>query len=186
MIIKILCDILKNHTNELIFLLAILEIILGVCSFWCLLRLRHRIRKLNKANMKNIEKARKLGNGNISKDSTYTLERNWDEFDDFLKDYQKQSIIYSTFSLLIQIFTLLGILGTVSGLYIAMYDKQDIYTGVEFALSSTILGIIFAIVFKIVDIVFEAYFINYIEDGIARYESGYNVYNEESRKDFLF
>ena len=78
----------------------------------------------------------------------------------------KKGIIYSAFSMCIQLFTLLGILGTVAGLYISMNADQNIYEGVEFALSSTVLGIIFAVFYKFCDILFVSIFINYIEDGI--------------------
>ena len=75
---------------------------------------------------------------------TSELVLNWDEFDEFCEKYQEDSIIISRFSLVIQLFPLLGILGTVAGLYYAMnsnqgmQNAQDMYEGVRLALSSTI------------------------------------------------
>ncbi len=105
---------------------------------------------------------------------------NWDEFDQFLADYQEKGRCYSVFSLLIQIFPLLGILGTVAGLYLAMGSGQELYNGVELALSSTIFGIICAVIFKVVDIFITALLINDIEDGISRYEKMFKVDHDDA------
>lgn len=104
------------------------------------------------------------------------------QLDSFLQDYQKKLGTYNTFVSIIQIFPLLGILGTVAGLYVAMNGNmngnQALYDGVRFALSSTVLGIIFAVFFKIVDI-FLVNIINYIDDGIDRYKLNYRTENEK-------
>ncbi len=128
----------------------------------------------------NSNTAKKEAKGRVEKTIELKSNHNWDEFDQFLEDYQRQGCWYSAFSLTIQIFTLLGILGTVAGLYIAMKNGEDMYHGVELALSTTILGILFAVIYKIVDIIIVSTCINYIEDGISRYEKIYRVDSEDA------
>ena len=62
-----------------------------------------------------------------------------------------------------------------AGLYLAMSNGEDMYEGVELALSTTVLGILFAVIYKVADIVITSALINYIEDGINRYEKIYKV-----------
>lgn len=142
--------------------------------------LRLRIWKLNCKELKKSNNAKKEAKGRVEKTIEFESSRNWDEFDQFLEDYQKQGCWYSAFSLTIQIFPLLGILGTVAGLYLAMKNGEDMYRGVELALSTTILGILFAVIYKIVDIIIVSTCINYIEDGINRYEKIYKVDSEDA------
>ena len=91
---------------------------------------------------------------------TVKVKKDWKEFDKFCDDYQNDSMLFSSVSLIIQIFPLLGILGTVTGLFVAMNgnadwsNAQNLFEGVSFALSSTVLGILFAVIFKSVDILF--------------------------------
>ena len=79
---------------------------------------------------------------------------------------------------------LLGILGTVTGLFVAMNgnadwsNAQNLFEGVSFALSSTVLGILFAVIFKVVDIIFCSRYLNYIDDGVDRFRESYNVARE--------
>ena len=50
----------------------------------------------------------------------------------------------------------------------------------QFALATTIYGLIFAILFKIVDTLYVALLINQIEEGFDRYEKDYRIENEAS------
>ena len=61
-----------------------------------------------------------------------------------------------------------------------MNEETDMYTGVGFALSSTVIGIIWAIIYKIVDIIFTARAINYIDEGLDIYEKNYHVDRAEA------
>lgn len=178
-LIKILCRILDVTTNPTIILVAVIEFVLMCVSIYILMGYRSRIKVLNSKAVKKTGRM-KEGKGKVTKTIELEVKKNWEEFDQFLEEYQKSGWVYSAFSLIIQIFTLLGILGTVAGLYLAMSNGQDMYEGVELALSTTILGILFAIIYKVVDIVIESVFINYIEDGINRYEKIYKVDTEEA------
>ncbi len=177
---EILCEFLDRVTNPAIIAVAVLEFVLMWVSIWIMVSLRIRIWKLNRKEIMNSNTAKKEAKGRVEKTIELKSNHNWDEFDQFLEDYQRQGCWYSAFSLTIQIFTLLGILGTVAGLYIAMKNGEDMYHGVELALSTTILGILFAVIYKIVDIIIVSTCINYIEDGISRYEKIYRVDSEDA------
>ncbi len=177
-----LCEVLAGCLNPVIAAVGFLEAVLLVCSFWILLGFRVRIDKLNRSVITKKGFSQKSGKGKVKTTYESTSSKNWYEFDQFLKEYQEKVKYYSAFSMVIQLFPLLGILGTVAGLYVAMSQNQSVYTGVEFALSSTILGIIFAVVFKVFDVILVSGFINYIDDGISRYEKVYSIDNEDARK----
>lgn len=177
---KALCEILDVITNPAIIVTALIEFVLLCVSVWILTRLRYRITRLNKKELVNRGKSRKEARGKVTRRIELESRRDWDEFDRFLEDYQREGCWYSAFSLIIQIFTLLGILGTVAGLYLAMSNGEDMYEGVELALSTTVLGILFAVIYKVADIVITSALINYIEDGINRYEKIYKVDSEDA------
>lgn len=110
-----------------------------------------------------------------------------DKLDSFREDYQKKKIPFDTYSLSIQVFPLLGILGTVAGLYIAMNENTNVgmaalYDGVGFALTSTVLGIIAAVLLKFVEIIITARCTNYIDESIDRYMVKYQVANDKAQE----
>ena len=179
-IIKGLCHVLDVIINPVIFLTAILEALIMCTAVGRLIRFKSRIKKLNEKTVSPSHTSKK--DGTLTTKAEVELRQNWDDFDLFLEDYQKEGWWYSVFSLIIQIFTLLGILGTVAGLYLAMSNGEDMYHGVELALSSTVYGIMAAVIFKVCDIVIVSFLINYIEDGIARYEKIYQVKNEDAKE----
>lgn len=179
-VMKLLCEGLDMATNPAIWMLALAECAFMVASIVVMVGFRHRINKLNSKGLEKSKASKKEAKGKVAKTVEFESKKDWDEFDQFLGEYQKRGSWYSAFSLIIQIFPLLGILGTVAGLYLAMSNGQDMYEGVELALSTTVLGILFAIIFKIADIIIVSLFINYIEDGIDRYEKIYKVDSEEA------
>ena len=176
-----LCSFLANHLNGLIHALAVIEagilVYTGLQMFW-------RKREIEALNRPQIRKtgASKPAPGQTVGVYETRLDKKWyEEYNPFLERYQRSSSWYRAFSLIIQLFTLLGILGTVAGLYIAMNEGRDIYQGVEFALSSTVLGIIYAVVFKVLDIVLSAWLINAVEENIERFEKSYQVETDDAR-----
>ena len=176
---KGLCELLDVIINPAIIVVAMVEFVLLCVSTWIMSKFKLRISKLNRKELKK-SRIKKQAKGVVEKTIELESNRDWEEFDQFLEDYQKQGCWYSAYSLIIQIFTLLGILGTVVGLYLAMSNGQDMYQGVELALSTTILGILYAVIYKIFDIIIVSVFINYIEDGINRYEKIYEIDNEDA------
>lgn len=181
---------LNGIITPTIYMVAIAEFALMLVSAFIMFKFRTRIWKLNRKGIKRSKDAKKQGKGKVQK--TYILETNhdWDEFDQFLEDYQKKGCWYSAFSMIIQLFTLLGILGTVVGLYDAMPSiaeasaagQSNMFSGIGFALETTILGIAFTVIYKVADIIIVSTLINYIEDGINRYEKIYKVDSEEAEK----
>ncbi len=174
-----ICGALNIILNPFIFVLAVYEFYVFLKSFTKLSKLKERINALLGVERKS--KVVKLyGPKQVLTEVTSKQVLNFDEFDAFCERYQEDSIYISRFSMIIQLFPLLGILGTVAGLYYAMnsgqglQSSQDMYEGVRLALSTTIYGIIWAVLFKLCDVVLSAYFINYIEDGIDRFKDKYN------------
>lgn len=178
--IKFLCLFLDAVINPTIILVALIELFFLVRSVSLLVKFRTRITRLNSKKIVRPTTSKK-DEGKLTTTMELELTQNWDEFDQFLEEYQNKGWWYSAFSLIIQIFTLLGILGTVAGLYIAMSNGEDMYKGVEMALSTTILGILFAVFYKIADIFVVSFLINYIEDGVNRYEKIYQVKNDDAK-----
>ena len=178
--VLILCKILDKTLNIVIILAAFFEAYLLIISWNKLATYRTKIKKLNNYTKLKITSGEHKEKGVVKTVYTSTSEKNWREFDMFCSNYQEDGKVFSLYSLLIQIFTLLGILGTVAGLFIAMQNNKDwsnsagMFEGVKFALSSTVLGIIFAVIFKIFDIFLNAFYINYIDDGIARFTANYS------------
>ena len=175
--------VLAKVLNPIIVVLAIGEAILMVNSYRKMRELKKRIDGLNgQKTGKQVVTSRKPGV--VKTQYTVTHDRDWREFDTFCDDYQKSSMLFSGAALVIQLFPLMGILGTVTGLYVAMNgnadwsNAQSLYEGVRFALSSTVLGISFAVLFKTIDILFNAKYLGYIDDGIDRFRQNYNVAKE--------
>lgn len=175
----LLSRLCNSFLNPFILMLAVFVFGLFCYSLYKLFLLRNRIDALlgTKVKSKTVtsREPKKIKSETVSES-----ELNWDEFYEFCEQYQRDSISFTWFSSIIQIFPLLGILGTVAGLYFAMnsnqglQNAQDLYTGVRLALSSTIYGIIAAVIFKFLDVTVNSYFINYIDDGIDRFKDKYN------------
>ena len=179
-LIYALCVFLDAVLNPVILLLGVLEAVILAVSWKKLIVLKAEIDRISgNATMRKTHSVRREKKKLQARYVT-TVERDWNEFDQFCFRYQKDGKWFTAFSLIIQLFTLLGILGTVAGLFIAMRQNEDwsnaqgMYEGVKFALSTTVLGIILAVVFKGFDIFLNAWFVQYIDDGIARFQSNYN------------
>ena len=180
--ILFICHLLDVMLNPLILLAGFLELIL--CIWLCSrLRERHRrIRAMNEAVM-NTGHSMRVGEGAVSTAVGGHIEKSWGDLKTFLKEYENVQSWYAAFSMLIQLFPLLGILGTVAGLFIALNSGSDIYEGVGFALSSTVLGIILAVVFKVLELILESVFVLRIEEEVSRYEKEYNIFRDDARFD---
>ena len=178
----ILCKILDAVINPAIYMLAIVEFVLLCVSVWTLKGFKKRISDLNRDNIRKVRLSKTKGKREVSKTIETTKSRNWDDFERFQRDYQKGSVYYSVFSLIIQLFTLLGILGTVVGLYIAMNNGEDLYKGVGLALSTTINGILFAVIYKLFDIGITATLLNFIDDGMDIFVDSYKADSDDATR----
>lgn len=171
---------LSKTLNAGIVILAVAEAVLMIMAYNKMIVLKKRIDALNSETPgKEVLRSKKAGI--VETEYTVKVKKDWKEFDKFCDDYQNDSMLFSSVSLIIQIFPLLGILGTVTGLFVAMNgnadwsNAQNLFEGVSFALSSTVLGILFAVIFKSVDILFCSRYLGYIDDGVDRFRESYNV-----------
>lgn len=81
------------------------------------------------------------------------------------RDFNKACAWHNVLSQLIPIFPLMGILGTVAGLMLESnaVDLEGMMASIDTALSSTLFGLIFAILLKFVDAVFPSRIIEDVE-----------------------
>ncbi len=166
---------LADYLIPLIGILAIIEIVLLIISCVRLSPILKKAKDLNK--LKNLRYTRpRRENGRIVKEINGEMPKDYQyEMDQIHTDYERAMGCYTAFSMLVQLFPLLGILGTVSGLFRAIALEHEIYVGVQFALASTICGLGAAVVFKIVDTAIASAMISRIEGELDWYESTYRT-----------
>jgi len=179
-----ICKFLAATLNVCIILLAGVELFFAIVSGIKLFKLKKDVNNVNSLTIRRLGRPRKSGKGRVVTTSEVVKDMDYHaDLDLIREEYQHTESWYTAFSLVIQLFPLLGILGTVAGLYQAMNEQTDMYSGVGFALSSTVIGIIWAIVYKIVDIVFTSRAINYIDEGLDIYEKNYQIDKEDADRD---
>ena len=184
-IILMIAEILSKILDDGIMILGIIELFIMLIAWGKLIVLKKDIKELNNPSGKRLKSRSKKGK-KVKKEYVQEDELDWTEFDDFCDRYQKEGVWYALFSMIIQLFTLLGILGTVAGLFISLRHMENIsqskelLDGVKFALSSTILGIILAVIYKFFDIIIGSVWVNYIDDGITIFKNNYREDNTSS------
>ena len=168
---------LSSILNPGIIGLSIYELIIMIKLIDTLKCSLKRIKELTAEDRKT-KKAIKKGKI-VKKELLEMSYMNWDDYKNFQVQYKDAEKQYTRFALIIQLFTLLGILGTVAGLFISLsngeINNDNIYKGVGFALSSTILGIFMAIIFKACDVWITSHYITQIDSYMDIYEKDYNV-----------
>lgn len=176
-----ICEHLDMILNASIIILFLVEFVFALISGVNLHKLKNEINALNNPKIKKGRPSRKKrGEFETPRDNSISK---WSDLEEFLKEYQDKMKIYTAFSLVIPLFTLLGILGTVAGLFVSMQDMEaaeNMYEGIRFALSSTVLGIICAVIYKVVDIIFSSLYISHIDEGIELFEKNFNVTSSDS------
>ena len=115
---------LSKTLNAGIVILAVVEAVLMIMAYNRMIVLKKRIDTLNgETPGKQVLRSKKAGI--VETEYTIKVKKDWKEFDKFCDDYQNDSMLFSSVSLIIQIFPLLGILGTVTGLFVAMNGNAD-------------------------------------------------------------
>ncbi len=173
----ILCQFLNWTLNVGIFVLAIVEFgFFFLRSFAGLKQLKDKVDDLMQEEKQGF--LERIKPHSYKRTTKVIKEWDYEEFDALRVEYQKTDKYYDTFALVIQLFPLLGILGTVAGLFISINNGEDLNEGVRFALSSTVYGIIFAVIFKVLDIWLITRYVNSIDYGMERFEKNYQEYKE--------
>ncbi|MCQ2402017.1 MAG: MotA/TolQ/ExbB proton channel family protein [Lachnospiraceae bacterium] len=120
-----------------------------------------------------------------------TAEAKWDDVNTFKGEYSDICAEYSTCASLVPVFPLLGILGTVAGL-ILQVETQDvgaIFSALNTALSSTLYGLLAAIILKAFESFAIASKMNHIDADLENFELIFNTavayrrLDEEDSKD---
>ena len=173
------CSFLANHLNFFILTAAILEFFILILCILKLFPVKNKVRDLQKK--KTQAAGMPYHNGKkLNKVNIVHVNMDYAEFEQVRNNYQKSESIYNVYTQIIQIFPLLGILGTVAGLYLAVSSGENLYHGVGFALSSTIYGLIATIFYKIIDIILETFIILPIEEGMENFEKDFGLDFEKS------
>ena len=177
--ILFICNLLSYIVNPLICGLFVFEFFFFFVIRGILSSTYHKLNKLSKKNV--INKDITIAGKKHKKRIGLEVNDDWDDFIEIDDKYGKDMKLYTVFSMIIQLFTLLGILGTVAGLFIALQGMDDLTNseillgGVKFALSSTVYGLIAAIISKVLDIILVSFYVNVIDDGIRQFEENYKV-----------
>ncbi len=143
-----------------------------------MLPVKRRIEFLNKPKKKG-NRLKFISGTKYQEESELYDTKSWDDYKEIMNAYNRNGKSYIRYSLIIQLFPLLGILGTVSGLFLALQNGElsgeNLYSDVGFALSSTVLGIAMAIIFKFLDTFILSNIIVKIDGECELYEKSYKV-----------
>lgn len=109
-----------------------------------------------------------------------------DKMREYEEKYNKVSKWYILCQLMIPVFPLLGILGTIDGLIINLTaDQSQMLNSLSVALYSTFLGLIFSIILRIIDSVIIAPIIQSIEGQLDTYDSLFDKLNLQRTADSI-
>lgn len=178
-IVKGICHFIDIFLNPVIIIVAIVEIFFMIKALVVLIKIYINIDKLNAPEKRKSKGAKFILGGKYQEVKETYETKSWDEFEDCMKYYQDKGVWYSWYALTVQLFTLLGILGTVAGLFLALESGElngdNLYQGVSLALSSTVLGILITIIFKSIDIIVFSKLVYHIDSGIEIFEKSYKA-----------
>lgn len=106
-----------------------------------------------------------------------TAEAKWDDVNTFKGDYSDICAKYSTLASLVPVFPLMGILGTVAGLILQVETQNVdvIFAALNTAMSSTLYGLLAAIILKAVEAICISSKINRIDADLENFELIFNT-----------
>ena len=134
--------------------IIIFGLFVGGVLFGCLARMWALLREFeSKCIEKQSDSKTDISNdGKIGKNSTVSVIYKEVELEDHRDKYEKTYALYSAFSQIISLFPLIGIFGTVWGLYNSdLKDVDSLVQGLNLALTTTIYGLVASIGLKVVD-----------------------------------
>lgn len=125
-----------------------------------------------------VSDVRKNDKGNLEQSTTVIFNRQ--KHEPIRKDFNKLNIKYTKYISLISVLPLIGLLGTILGLIpgLAAVKEQNfevLYSSLSTALSSTLIGLLFAIVLKIYASVKPDQMVNAIETDFDEIDRMYEM-----------
>ncbi len=137
----ILKSLLGDSVNHLIYILGVVDTIFLVLAFTHISRLKRMLFEGSSVFEQFLQE--KAGEAGRAEKLILQQYAHWE------KTYQKATKWFHWFVNTIGIFPLLGIAGTVIGIIPALNDFENINAYFSVALTSTLLGIIFSVLFKL-------------------------------------
>ncbi len=123
----------------------IIIFVLALINLWCFIAVKNVTNKLHKRMYYTIFVPSHRDNGPLPSEVSEIDET------EIITLRKKSGILYNIFSTLTSLFTMLGILGTVISLIPMVEDMDVIKANFFVALTSTFWGLVFAVIFKILD-----------------------------------
>jgi biopolymer transport protein ExbB/TolQ len=127
--------------NQIIYLLAVANFVFLILAYSQILKLKQLLFEGNSVFEQFLQE--KAGEAQRAEKTILRDFAMWE------KSYQKATKWFYWFVNLISVFPLLGIAGTVWGIIPALSDFENINSYFSVALTSTLLGIVFSVIFKL-------------------------------------
>ena len=154
--------------------------VLGIIAFYGLIKTGFDVSKLNEkmeAEKKRARGRKKLTNGGIQQETA--PDKMVDKLD-YLEEFNKIQLKYSVYGQLIPLFPLLGLLGTVLGLFLQLGDFVKMRAAISTSMLTTLAGLIVTIALKLIDALWTSKKVNGFLLQFDLYERTYQVLRDES------
>lgn len=166
-------NFLSAHMNKGIFIMGVILGLLIIFNYLKLIGHKSKVESaLDLTNTKTVFNPKTQSFENESQKEQVTP----DTVRELEKTFNAISSWHSVFSMLIPVFPLFGILGTVAGLILQLANAEGniVFDNLNLALGSTFWGLIFAILLKIIDALFPTRTINETENLFEDYNKKLN------------
>ena len=164
---------LQEHMDAVITIFGIIIAVLLVLNGVQLAQQKNRIKDaMNRKSMRGSVNPRTMETSmreEVEKVTPETIHR-------YEKDFNQVCSVYNVLAQFIPLFPLFGLLGTVSGLMlqVASQDIEMMFVSLDLALSSTWVGLIFAIGLKVLVALTSTRIINDVEIMLDDYDRNFN------------
>ncbi len=182
LIAKSICQFIDVSSIAIFGLAVLIEIYLLVKSRSILHGVKRDVKELRGYNITVGRKINKSEKHVVEKEISGTKKIDYEKMNEVRVEYQRAEKYYARYQQMIPLFTMLGILGTVAGLYLGVSNGEEIqemFRGLGIALSTTVFGIFLAIAFKVVDIALLNGVVIEVDSQMELVEKDYNEYKVE-------
>ena len=170
-----LAIIIGHSINGIIIGFAIITIAGFAYVVMNISKLKHTIEEKHKKN-----RSTEFTPGGIQKTpDAYT----WEEILEYKETFNKIHLIYNVFEQFVPIFPLLGILGTVAGLIQQLDNIDQMRDALAVSMSTTFLGLIAAVVLKVIDAIFVSKTVNFMDMYFDTFEQNYQMARDKHMLD---